>query len=181
MKQLNFAFNPESIAFTVTPEGEDQLIIGLRDTAYLIYFNCTTLVEERVSLNENDWDEHCSFTPLYLSVSPDHKLLLVASDKHLHYVYKIRTNQRIATLGGHTCSDYGRPRVAWDPSGKYIYSNSEADNAIHVYCLFAKKIIYSLRGHTGVVKDMSCNEARELVTGSFDKTVMLWTPESSSD
>lgn len=154
-------------------------MVGLRDTAYLVYVNCITLVEERVSLNENEWDEHCSFTPLYLCASPDQKFLLVASDKHLHYILKMRTNQRIATLGGHTCSDYGRPRVAWDPSGKYVYSNSESDNAIHVYCLSAKRIVYSLRSHTGVIKDVHCNDSRELITGSFDKTLVIWAPEKA--
>jgi hypothetical protein len=130
---------PECLAFTQT-HGEDELIIGLRDTSYLMYYNCISAIETKVSLNENEWDTHCSFTPLYLDISPDRSLLLVASDKHVHYIMKMKSNWRVATLAGHSCSDYGKPRTAWDLTGKYIYSNSEHDNQLHIYSLASKKV-----------------------------------------
>lgn len=131
LKTLHLNDSPESLAFTVVDD-TDELIIGVRDTAYLLYFNCNSLKESRVSLNEHDWDTHCSFTPLCLSVSPDRSLLLVASDKHMHYIYRICTNIRLVTLAGHTCSEYGRPRCVFDRSGKYVYTNSEQDSHVHV-------------------------------------------------
>ena len=89
---------PESIAFTQLPsEGEGsasstpsyELIIGLREVCHLVYMHCTTFDQRQVSLNENDWDLHVSYTPLYLSVCPENKYLLIATDKNLLYVVKI--------------------------------------------------------------------------------------------
>ena len=52
-------------------EGEDEeLVVALRDVCYLVYINCRTLEQRRVSLNEHAWDTHTSFTPLYLTVMP---------------------------------------------------------------------------------------------------------------
>jgi WD40 repeat protein len=175
LRTVSFIDTPESIVFTMNEEGDDELIIGLRDTAYLVYLPCATFIETRVSLNVNDWDTHCSFTPLHLALSPDKSLLLVASDKHMHFVYQVRTNKRLATLAGHSCSDYGKPRVAWHPSGKYVYSNSEHDNRLHIYSLASQRIVHSLAGHSGLIKDLAANSSSGVVaTASYDKTLILW-------
>lgn len=181
-----FANTPECLVFTQEEEVDDMnkdnkknkanvLIIGLRDTPYLLYLNCSSLTERRVSLNEKEWDTHASFTPLQLSLSPDKKLLAVATDKSLHFVYLVGSNTRVATLAGHACSDYGRPRCAWDPSSKYVYSNSEDDNLLHVYSIASGRIVASLRGHAGLVKDISCCGVTGVVASvSYDKSLILW-------
>lgn len=95
VKTIQFTNTPESIAFTsLFTEGENvdlthELIIGLRDVCYLIYLHCSTFEQRQVSLNENDWDTHVSYTPLYLSVCPENKFLLIATDKSLHFIVKI--------------------------------------------------------------------------------------------
>ena len=66
----------------------------------------------KVSLNEADWDTHVSFTPLCLSLSPDHQYLLIATDKGFHFVVRVGSSKRLRLLaGGHSCGDYGKPKV----------------------------------------------------------------------
>jgi WD domain, G-beta repeat len=66
----------------------------------------------KVSLNEADWDTHVSFTPLCLSLSPDHKYLLIATDKGFHFVVRVGHSKRLRLLaGGHSCGNYGKPKV----------------------------------------------------------------------
>jgi hypothetical protein len=54
--------------------------------------------QRNVSLNEAEWDTHVSFNPLNLSLSPDRKYLLVATDKNMHIVLRVGTNKRLRTL-----------------------------------------------------------------------------------
>lgn len=67
-------------------------------------------------MNEADWDTHASFNSLQISVSPDCKLLAIATDKNSIIVHDLQTNKRLHVLVGHNCGEYGKPRIAWDKS-----------------------------------------------------------------
>lgn len=151
-----------------------DLIVGLRDTHYLLYVNCSTLDQDKVSLNERDWDTHVSFTPLYLALSPSRKYLLVATDKDLHLLLLLGTSIRIKTFSEHKCGNYGRPIVSWDTTDKYFYSNNESDFDVHVYEVCSGKIIQSIHGHRGAVRALAVNSNRELASVSFDHSLIVY-------
>lgn len=176
---FHFTNTPESVAFS--PSGDSStswtLIVGLRDESSLRYIDCQTLEARLVSLNERDWDTHASFTPLQLKPSPDGKYLLVATDKSQHIIYKLGTNQRLRVLSEHTCGDYGRPCVAWDASGKYVYSNTDYEHDVYVYDVVTQRMVQKLRGHHGSVRGLEIFGAgadRTLISGGFDKSLKVW-------
>jgi WD40 repeat protein len=169
---LNFDHTPESVVFV----NNSELVLGLRDVSHLIYLQCDTLSQEMVSMNENAWDKHSSFTPLALAVSPCREYLLVCTDKHIHIVFKVKTNQRFKMFAGHQCGNYGKPSVCWDSSGKFIYSNSEEENIIYVYNFVTQKIIKTLQSHTGFVRSVACHPSKPILSSvAYDKSLIIWS------
>ena len=163
-------------------EGEEEveweLIIGLRDTSHLTYLHCSTYDQRFISLNELTWDTHSSFTPLQLVVSPNSKYLLVATDKNFHFMVKVGCNKRLRFFaGGHSSGDYGKPKVSFDHTGKYIYCNNEDGSSVTVYSVSAEKPVRTLSEHDGSVRDVVCHPSCSLLlTASYDKSVILWQP-----
>lgn len=156
---------------------EYDLVLGMRDTAHLTYINCTSFQSREVSLNENAWDTHASFVPLYLAPSPCGGRLLVATDKHMHIVFRTGTNVRLQTLGGHSCGDFGKPIVQWDWRGEYVFCNSDNDNLVYVYCMQLGKIVSKLEGHgKGLLRGLAAHPHKsQLLTVSYDRAMILWT------
>lgn len=153
-----------------------HIVVPTRGVPYLLYINCETLAHRKVSLNENIWDSHVSFNVLQLSVSPDGRLLLVATDKDFHVIFRTGTNKRLSLLAGHMCNEYGKPKTAWDQSGKYVYSNNQADYDIMVYAINTGKIVHSLKGHGGQIRDIKANHScRSVLSASYDHHVKEWT------
>jgi WD40 repeat protein len=158
------------------------LVVGLRGVPYLLYLSLQTLQSFRVSLNENDWDAHVSFVPLALSLSNHGKYLAVATDKDMHLIFQTGTNRRIRILaGGHQCDGYGKPKIAWDPSDLYLFTNCQSDYLLHVYSLASGKEETTYRSqfrqHTGQIRDLRvCSMNRRLLTTSFDRSVIEWSP-----
>jgi WD40 repeat protein len=80
-------------------------------------------------------------------------------------------------LGGHSCGDFGKPKAAWDNTGKYIYCNNEDGNSICVYSVSTENPVRTLSVHLGVVRDVVCHPSKSLVaTASYDKSVVIWEP-----
>mmetsp|Transcript_6124 Transcript_6124/g.9241 ORF Transcript_6124/g.9241 Transcript_6124/m.9241 type:complete len:427 (-) Transcript_6124:31-1311(-) len=158
------------------PESAPYLVMGLRDSPYLLYVHSETLSRAEVSVNEHDWDTHVSFAPLHMALSPCGGRILVATDKDMHIIYVTGTNTRVRVLaGGHSCDSYGRPKVAWDCSGDYIYSNSQEDNHLHVYSLSSGRPVGCLKGHSGQIRDISSHPSeRAVLTASYDHSVIEW-------
>lgn len=167
----------------------------MRGLPYLLYINSTTLAQREVWLNEREWDSHVSFAPLHLSLSPDSRYLLVCTDKHQHLLLKTGTNQRLRILTGHASGDYGKPGnyirlllnfsnsivillllvAAWDPSGRYIYCNSEEESLLYVYSIAKERVVERLKGHTGIIRGLSVNPLTgQVATAAYDKSVILW-------
>eukprot|EP01034_Spumella_vulgaris_P025000 gene25000-31403_t len=200
-KTIQFLHTPEALLFALnstpaaTPSsGEDvdssavpvstaslskfELIIGLRGVGHLVYLDSDSFEQRLVSLNENEWDTHVSFTPLHLSTSPDGKLLLIATDKSLHFVVKIGTSHRVRTLAGHCCGDYGKPSVAWDCTGGYIFCNSDEDSAVFVYSLASERVVDRLsRAHKGIVRGVAELNCRHQLVNSYAGTPQYMAPE----
>jgi WD40 repeat protein len=124
-----------------------------------------------------------SFTPLYLALSPNMKYLLIATDKNMMFVVQVGHSKRLRLLaGGHSCGDYGKPKVSWDSTGKYIYCNSDEGNTVCVYSLASERPVANLRCHKGTVRDVVChpdNMKRLLITASYDKSVQIWSSKST--
>ena len=248
VREPSSALSSSPSSATVSNGGCDwELVVALRDSAHLLYFDCSTifslpetldvvatpsslpkpplaseapfsgekeqqplaaatatttsieLPRRLVSLNENDWDTHVSFSALLLALSPDRRFLLVGTDKSQHLVLRVGSNRRVCVLAGHSSGEYGKPRAAWDCTSKYIYSNSEHETSILIYCVGSQKIVSRLggpgsssssgagvlgegggagqgRGHTGAVRDVCCHPTdRSVLSGSFDHSAILWT------
>ena len=160
-----------------------ELIIGLRDTPHLTYLHCETYEQRFVTLNESAWDMHCSFTPLHLAVSPNKKYLLIATDKNFHFIVKIGESQRLRFLaGGHSSGDFGKPRVSWDNTGKYVYCNNEEGTSISIYSVCTERSVRSLSVHTGSVRDVICHPTKPIMaSASYDKSVILFSIKSVNE
>ena len=160
-----------------------ELIIGLRDTPHLTYLHCETYEQRFVTLNESAWDMHCSFTPLHLAVSPNKKYLLIATDKNFHFIVKIGESQRLRFLaGGHSSGDFGKPRISWDNTGKYVYCNNEEGTSISIYSVCTERSVRSLSVHTGSVRDVICHPTKPIMaSASYDKSVILFSIKSVNE
>lgn len=172
---LRYLTNVESITFIQTDGGEQELVIALRDTAYLVYVHCATLQERHISLNIASWDTHISFTPLYLSPSPNNKYLAIGTDKNVIITLRSGSNQRVRSFYGHNSGDYAKPKISWDSTGYYLYSNSENDSSVYTYSVGSEKVVSLLKGHKGIVRDVSCHSNfNQVLSVGHDKTVILW-------
>lgn len=163
-------------------EGANQLhlIVPTRGSPHLLYINCITLQYKNVSLNEQAWDSHVSFNVLHLSLSPNAKHLLVATDKDFHIILKTGTNKRLSLLAGHMCNDYGKPKTCWDVTGKYVYSNNQADHNLLVYAVNTGKIVTTLTGHRGQIRDVKSHpKSRAVISASYDHTLKEWLNEDA--
>jgi hypothetical protein len=49
---------------------------------------------------------------------------------------------------GHAADAFAKPRAAWDPSGRYVLSNSQAEgtNQVLVWCLAQQRVVHKLGG-----------------------------------
>ena len=175
------------------------------------------LLKSFTHLNEHSWDTHVSFAPLALALlscpqplsrSSSHQeqdkcgqheveqrqlryqhFLLVATDKHLHFLTPLHHHHRLRRFAGHNCGDYGKPRMAFAPTGQYLYGTSEGDNGVCVWDVASGAVVGWLGGqvgggHTGAVKDICCNRLNRVgsldtdvmvATGSIDHSVIIWT------
>jgi len=121
-----FPATPECAAFVPRGDGDGdgagwELVVGLRDTAHLVYVDCSaaassssssasglpSFAQRTVSLNEADWDTHVSFTPLALAPSPDRRHLLVATDQ-------VGRNYQCYVSSSHACAPWHpRRSTSW--------------------------------------------------------------------
>mmetsp|Transcript_32531 Transcript_32531/g.41702 ORF Transcript_32531/g.41702 Transcript_32531/m.41702 type:complete len:252 (+) Transcript_32531:2-757(+) len=168
-----FTNTVEAIEFSA---GEDlELIVAMRECASLVYINCATLDQRKVSINDADWDTHVSFTIMHLQRSPDDKYLLAATDKSRLIVYEVGSNRHLRLFYGHTADEYFNPRAVWHQSGKYILANSQTNHEICVWCVASQNIVHRLQGHSKLVRDISHHQTENmLLTASYDGSVKIW-------
>jgi len=173
--KLSYAHTPEALVFVGY-----ELVVALRGLAHLLYCalsseDTSSVVTREVSLNEQEWDRHVSFTALCLSVSPDGKYLAVATDGDLLLVLKVGSNQRVKVLVGHNSGEYAKPSLLWDTSSHYLFITSEEETVVYVYSLAAGKVAERLAGHGGIVRCLALHPKELLLaSASYDKSVILW-------
>jgi len=171
-KRFYYSANVEAIAFT--PDGQ-TLIIAVREDNYLHYIDPNTLEEEKYNMNQN-LDDHVSFNALDLSIHPHGNYLLVATDKHRVIMFRTGTSDQVRNFYGMVNDSYSQPRVAWHPSGHYVYCTSQ-EKTIHVYSVATEKLIHKNQDHVATVRDLSHHPSENLLAScSYDKTVKLWKP-----
>ena len=154
------------------------LCVAPREDNYLHLVHCPTRVEQsKVNMNLTG-DDHVSFSAMHLALSPDGTLLAVATDQHRLLLLAAGTGIQVRNFWGLQNDGYSTPRVAWSQSGKFVYV-SQQDASVCVYDASEGRSVAVLKGHDTNVRDVDCHPFNDLVaTGSFDRTVKVWSGDS---
>jgi COMPASS component SWD3 len=128
-----FAGTVECILFVT----EQSMLVSVRDSHLLFVLDLTNYERTDINLNPN-LDDWVSFTAMDLSLSPNKKWLLVATDKSKLLVYKLGGSDQVRQFYGADNDGFSNPRCLWHPSGLYVYCTAQ-DNAVHV----VSRLVYS--------------------------------------
>jgi len=173
-KQFLFSSNVESIHFTL--DGK-LLLIAAREDNYVHCVNMDTLAEWKFNMNANQ-DDHVSFSALHLCSDNASKYLVVATDKDRSIMFSLDSNEQVRNFYGSSNDMFSQPRIAFDPTTKYVYCTSQ-DQKVHVYDVSVEKLIHKNAGHSATIRDMQHHPKKNcLATASFDRTVKLWVYHS---
>lgn len=151
-------------------------------------------------------DLHVSFTALHLSISPNGKLLAVATDKHRiiifttamaqdnnvqhHNTNQSHTDLLNSSIGLQYCNlydivndGYSTPRITWSDDNRYIYVTSQHEHSIVGYDVTTAQRVSTLTGHQSIVRDVTYtvyNDQSILASCSYDRSVRLWSNQTIS-
>lgn len=131
-----FAGTVECILFVT----ELSVLVSVRDSHLLYLLDLTTYERTDINLNPN-LDDWVSFTAMDLSLSPNKKWVLVATDKNKLLVYKLGGSDQVRQFYGVDNDSFSNPRCLWHPTGYYVYCTGQ-DNAVHVVrdCLRSQRL-----------------------------------------
>jgi COMPASS component SWD3 len=121
-----FAGTVECIIFVT----EFSVLVSVRDSHLLYLLDLTTYERTDINLNPN-LDDWVSFTAMDLSLSPNKKWVLVATDKNKLLIYKLGGSDQVRQFYGVDNDGFSNPRCLWHPTGYYVYCTGQ-DNAVHV-------------------------------------------------
>ncbi|KAL0083729.1 WD40-repeat-containing domain protein [Phycomyces blakesleeanus] len=168
-----FVGNVETICF-LEP---DVLVVGVRDDNYLHYIHLPDFSREKYNMNANG-DNWVSFSPAWISASPDRRFLLCSTDHE---------SGRIILFGAHQSRQvqnyYDSPsdnkfttrRHAWHSSGKYFYTVGGDDNNVRVVETKTGIVAEALKSHKKMIKSISVVPKQGVVTAGFDHLVNVWS------
>jgi len=171
--------NVESICFL--PDSL-TLVAGIRDDNYLHYISLTDFSDTRYNMNANG-DDWVSFTPMWLSVSPNGKYLLVSTDDSNGRVilFGVHSNVQLRNFyGAATDRLSSAPRHCWDANGKYVYIAGGTDCRIRVIEVKTANVAYELKGHSAMIRSLAFDPAIGLASTGFDRTIRLWRSEDTT-
>ncbi|KAI9013877.1 WD40-repeat-containing domain protein [Phycomyces nitens] len=175
-----FVGNAETICFL----GPDVLVIGVRDDNYLHYIHLPDFSREKYNMNANG-DNWVSFSPVWLSPSPDRRFLLCSTDhesgrmilfaahqsKQIQNYYDSPSDNKFATR-----------RHGWHPSGKYFYTIGGDDNNVRVVETKTGRVVESLKSHKKMIKSIFVDPEQGVITAGFDHLINVWsTPLHNAD
>ena len=165
----------EDVVFvTRSNDKKESLVLAERSSVYLHIVDLISFDIKDMNVNERD-DTHLSFSILSVVPSPDGSMFCLATDSDQLVVLDSNSGNQICSLVGHKCGQYAQPSVCWDPSGDYIYSNSQKDPGIYIWSLATQRVVKCLSGHTKQVRSIDIRMSdRVLISGSFDKSISLW-------
>ncbi|KAK9456978.1 WD40-repeat-containing domain protein [Dipodascopsis uninucleata] len=185
---LTFPTNPEAVIFvTVGGDGEEQLrlIVSRRDSTFLYYYKLQPTVIEtaRHNLNpeSNSWVSFCAMD--IISDPADPKFIGVATSTvpHMRFmVLEAGIDNIIQNAFTKAPQDsYSTARICFRPQGSGIWCNGD-DGVIRGLEVSSGNVVAELKHHDGKVKAMYSGivDGREvLITGGFDKSVVIWELE----
>ena len=176
LKSFHFTNSVETLCFV--KKGK-SLCLYERDTSFLAYFDLEDEYKmTKYSLNgrtTGGFDDFVSFAVMQLSLSPNGKYLLAATDSSRNIIIEIESDKIIRNLYGHKNDCYSQPRVAWSSSGQYVFGNTQEGNSICVWDVASSTLVKQLPHHTGQIRDIfSSSVSDTLVTASYDKTCTVW-------
>jgi WD40 repeat protein len=194
IRSIKCSGSPEAIEF-IECYGCLCLAVAVRDDHCLQYI-CVARngpqarldlgAAQRVNMNAKG-DAFVSFAVLALAAAPCNMSMIAAcTDKSRVIIFRAGSPQQYRNLYGHSSGEYANPVLAWDPSGRFLATNSEVDLAIHVWHVPTGDHVLRLEGHRQSIRDLyfydSTRKENEgdnahigaLVSASFDKTLRVW-------
>jgi len=173
----------ESLCITISPEDNAiyTAVVGVREDNYLHYID---LIEGYPELNINmniNGDNWVSFTPMYLTPSPNHKYILCCTDNKSGrtILFRNRSNAQPRIFYGAEIDEFTNPRCCFHSNGQYVFITSN-DFSVCVFEIPTAKLVKKLYGHKAIVRDISFIEPSEeyenglLISCSYDKTIRVW-------
>ncbi|KAI9497578.1 WD40-repeat-containing domain protein [Zychaea mexicana] len=176
LKQLGpFIGNVETICFL---PNENVLVAGVNGDNYLHYIHLDDQFRrEKYNMNAND-DDWVSFSPAWISPSPDGRHILVSTDHSTGRLILFAANQSTQVQNYYDIpsdNQFATRRHCWHPSGRYFYVSGGDDYCIRVIETKTGRLTAELEGgHTAMVRAMALDPQVGLVTGGFDHLVNVW-------
>ena len=109
-----------------------------------------------------------------LAFAPDGGALATASFDCMVMLWSVETGQKLLAFQAHGS---GISAIAFSPRGSYIASGA-ADMLARVWDASTGKQHREFKGHESIVTSVAFMDETRLVTGSWDKTVRVWSLES---
>ena len=162
---------------------EAMLVVGLQNNNYLHYVRVDDgkWTQTTFNLNENG-DDHVSFSPVWLSFSPDGRRLLCTTDSASGLVILLETqsSKQLKRYYIKPSDDaFTTRRHCWHPSGKFFYVSGGEDTDIHVARTETGEIMTTLSGHKSTVRAMTLNADIGLISVGYDHLLNVWAGEET--
>jgi WD40 repeat protein len=172
LKQFRFTGNVETICFY----DDEILIVGVRNDSYLHYIRLSDMVVTRIDMKSSDWASS-TFSPTWISVSPDGRHLLCTTDhaSGLVILFALGEQRQVQNYYIHpTENGITTKRHLWHRSGLYFYALGGDDNSVAVVETKTGRVIHSLTGHQAMIRSMAMSDIG-LVTAGYDHTIKIWS------
>ncbi|KAI8142996.1 WD40-repeat-containing domain protein [Fennellomyces sp. T-0311] len=175
IKQLGpFLGNVETICFI-----DNVLVAGVHDDNYLHYIHLDQQYRhEKINMNANQ-DDWVSFSPQWISASPDGRHLLVSTNHATGRLILFKAHQSTQVQNYYDVpsdNQFATRRHCWHPSGRYFYVSGGDDNCIRVMETKTGRVTAELGGgHKAMVRAMALDPQVGLVTGGYDHVVNIWS------